>query len=330
MKRYLFFLILVFFLFNFKIGLAQIQTCNFYNQCDDELVKPCMFYGGWCCTLGVVSGSDCEGTSIILEALPDDICKTCLENPDIPESINSYIGLNGKLDLLNITLNATYDKIQYSTIRVNCTLNNNKDCGIITSPGLINCLIPTPSYNFTGVDELNCKISHPTLYLINTSSTRKFRVIDFDILPPNQNFTTGKSILSIDLKSKSLLTTNFTMNLETLTPTYVKIYEPVKKTNDIGCGEEEKVSYELDISTSRDIILNILTKQNLLELSCSSDDDCNFYENGKCIESECWNAYKFTGKNVEPKFDIYQTFLLVLAAASLVLIVMVIEAILNR
>jgi len=77
-------------------------------------------------------------------------------------------------------------------------------------------------------------------------------------------------------------------------------------------------------------MFNILTKQNLVEFPCSSDEDCNFYENGKCIESECWNFYEFTGKNVEPKFDIYQTFVLVLAAASLVLIVMVIEAILNR
>ena len=330
MRKFILIFMLVFLSFFFAAKVLGYEICS-SDTCDNQKDQ-CMLQDGtgWCCGTNFYPGTDCILTKVYFKELPESLQMTCLNNPNIPESSNLYVGLKGETNYLNVTVNVSYNGIQYDEIEVNCTLNEKNSCEKISSTDLISCQILNPFYNFKEVNEIVCVARHPTLYNIKNTTARKFKAIDFNVPTLSYNLTTGKNFLLIPIQSTGLLSSDFTLRLSS-DSTFVKILNPIKKTNTLSCGEKTEVSFEVDSSQSGKVKFKVYSKPNIVKLSCVSDANCSFYENGKCIDQECWKSNELESEiKSNLPFTIPQVFIIITGSLGFLMLILVLESLTTR
>lgn len=320
MKKILVFLIIpfVFIPAAHSVNYCQDQV---NNHCLNENEFPCIKYLVGCCysNLLLLGGADCEGTEIHFEEIFEDFC--LYEN---------YLGINGNSTFLNITTKARYDGVEYDIIEISCNLNKESFCALRSETGVVNCTISSPQFKISKSNFLECNISHPTLFLIANSTFLNFKTFDFYVRFELEEVQTGTSIIPIYFKSNSIIPTDFVLKLSTENKN-VRIYEEIKKTITLSCKQEEKVSYLVETVSPGMVNFNLMIKPNF-NIPCSQDLDCSIFENGKCIDAECWASYDFLVqvKSKIPEFDYTYVYTFFLSILALIFILLLIEAIVRK
>ncbi len=315
-------LALIIFFILIPIAFSQNYRICSADNCQQSNDFPCFIQslGLWCCSSNEFPHTnDCYGTKILFNEIP--FAKFC--------DYKNYLGVNSNLNSLNITTNVGYDIIQYNEVEIDCNLNNKFFCTNITSPGLVVCTNSSPYFNFSGNNYLKCNISHPTVFILN-STFINFKPFNFSVRFDSTEIQSGISIIPIYLKSNSIIPSDFTLKLTALSKD-VRIYEELKKTNTLRCKEEEKVSYIIETISPGIAKFNLLVKPNL-DIPCLQDFDCQVFENGKCVDGKCWAFYDFSieVKSKIPEFDYTYVYIFFLSILALIFILLLIEAIVRR
>lgn len=260
-------------------------------------------------------------------------------NPARPETLQKKLVFNGNRNFLNILWNARDPGGIETRIQVTCYLNcpdpgldidancaGKQSCTYIGPTGEHSCAIQNPQYNYKGSNNVVCKFTDETkTKTIFPYPNSTFYALDYSTSAVPTTVTIGTDVpVPVDVRSFSLLSTDFTINVTPLREEQLVVMDRnIFKTDTVVCGEVARSFPKIKflVSTS-EFPFSVLTNTSADPTTCNTDADCSYLGSGVCNQetkrcSQKTELKLSSGRASLPEYGSIGLLILIFSAAAI-------------